>query len=695
MREVPIMWNSLSVQSKIYVSFGAILLMLGGLASYSVYSSDNIGDIFSDYRSTARQTLALSVVSEDIAAVRTNALKYRISPNAESKQVVDETVDKVVAQVAQSLPLFADVPVMSERLGQISALITDYEAGFKNVSDLQAQRNGFVTTLSETGPTTRKKLSEIMDTAYADNDPTAAFYAGRAQEQLLLGRFYAERFLLNNNEDAYIKSNEHLEKAASEITTLLSELENPRRRELAAASQAGIATYLESFAAVADVIRDRNSIFSERLDSIGPNMSSLIDGMTDDVVARQNTLGPEGATSIAASVRELQIGAALCIIFGVLTAFLFGRALSRPIKAIAAAIQRVGDGDVDFEVTKSTRRDEIGVAENALSETVLALRKSAAVAEQIANGDLGTSIEPRTDKDTLGQALKTMLSKLQHVIGNAKDGTTGVKSGADRIRSSAAQISAGAERQTSAVQQASAAMVEIAANLRQTGDNAVETEKRALEAAENAEKTGDSVRASLQAMHEIADKVGVVSEIARQTDLLALNAAVEAARAGEHGKGFAVVASEVRKLAERSSTSAHEISELAIKTVDMSVKSGETLDALIPTIKQTAQLMQNISVATSEQSIGADEINRAIQDLDAVIRENSVAIGSADEVIQELHEQADDLSNDMEYFQLNGSSIVRQAASEDSLGGNQARDDITFGDDGAEEFEEFDLRPTG
>lgn len=689
------MWNSLSIQHKIYASFGVVLIMLGGLASYSVYSSGTIGNIFSEYRGTARQTLALSLISEDVAAVRTNALKYRISPNATSKKVVDETVDKVVAQVQQNLPLFDSDPIISQRLDQISQLITDYETGFKNVSDLQARRNEFVAALSDIGPTTRKKLSEIMDTAYADNDPTAAFYAGRAQQQLLLGRFYAERFLLNNNEDALTKSNEHLGKAASEITTLLSALENPRRRELAFASQAGIASYLESFGAAADVIRERNSIFSERLDSIGPNMSSLIDGMTDDVVARQNTLGPEGAASIAASVSELQIGAALCIIFGVLTAFLFGRALSRPIKAIAAAIQRLGDGDVDFEVTKSMRRDEIGVAENALSETVLALRKSAAVAEQIAKGDLGTSIEPRTDKDTLGQALKTMLSKLQQVIGNAKDGTTGVKSGADRIRSSAAQISAGAERQTSAVQQASAAMVEIAANIRQTGDNAVETEKRALEAAENAERTGDSVRASLQAMHEIADKVGVVSEIARQTDLLALNAAVEAARAGEHGKGFAVVASEVRKLAERSRTSAHEISELAIKTVDVSVKSGETLDALIPTIKQTAQLMQNISVATSEQSIGADEINRAIQDLDAVIRENSVAIGSADDVIRELHEQADDLSNDMEYFQLDGSSIVRQAASAHSSAENQARDDFTFGDDVAEEFEEFDLRSTG
>jgi methyl-accepting chemotaxis protein len=126
-------------------------------------------------------------------------------------------------------------------------------------------------------------------------------------------------------------------------------------------------------------------------------------------------------------------------------------------------------------------------------------------------------------------------------------------------------------------------------------------------------------------MNEIAEKITVVSEIARQTDLLALNAAIEAARAGEHGKGFAVVASEVRKLAERSCRSAAEISGIAGRVRDTAGRAGAMLEDLVPEIGRTAGLVQEIAAASREQSIGAEQINAAIRELDAVIQENAHA----------------------------------------------------------------------
>ena len=137
-------------------------------------------------------------------------------------------------------------------------------------------------------------------------------------------------------------------------------------------------------------------------------------------------------------------------------------------------------------------------------------------------------------------------------------------------------------------------MEEMAANIKQNADNAAETEKIARQSSVDAQASGEAVNRAVQAMQIIAEKIGFVQEIARQTDLLALNAAVEAARAGEHGKGFAVVASEVRKLAERSQTAAAEIGALSGQTVGAAREAGQMLAKLVPDIKRTAELVEEI-----------------------------------------------------------------------------------------------------
>jgi methyl-accepting chemotaxis protein len=286
-------------------------------------------------------------------------------------------------------------------------------------------------------------------------------------------------------------------------------------------------------------------------------------------------------------------------------------------------------------------------------------------AKKIAQGDLTAEVDVH-QKDELGilaQALRDMVAKLREIVGEVQSASDNVASGSEELSASSEQLSQGATEQAASVEEVSSSMEEMGANIRQNADNATQTEKIALKAAQDAEAGGKAVVQAVSAMKNIAEKISIVEEIARQTNLLALNAAIEAARAGEHGKGFAVVAAEVRKLAERSGTAAAEISELSSSTVSVADQAGQMLVKLVPDIQRTAELVQEISAASSEQNAGAEQINKALQQLDQVIQQNASASEEMASTSEELSSQAEQLQSSISFFHLGAtaSRITRQS----------------------------------
>jgi len=295
------------------------------------------------------------------------------------------------------------------------------------------------------------------------------------------------------------------------------------------------------------------------------------------------------------------------------------------------------------------------------------LRAALGLANAVAAGDLSAEAKVKSNdeiKDVI-DALNLMTQKLREVVSEVTAAARNVASGSQELSATAEQLSQGATEQASSTEEASASMEEMAATIKQSADNAQQTEKIARQSAADANSSGEAVGNAVTAMQTIAEKIMVVQEIARQTDLLALNAAVEAARAGEHGRGFAVVASEVRKLAERSQAAAAEISTLSVDTVKAARSAGDMLSKLVPDIRRTAELVEEISAGSREQNAGAAQINTAIQQLDKVTQQNTSAAEEMSATSEELASQAEQLQSAISYFRIDQSQQARVVVASD------------------------------
>ncbi|MBF0592654.1 MAG: HAMP domain-containing protein [Nitrospirae bacterium] len=322
-----------------------------------------------------------------------------------------------------------------------------------------------------------------------------------------------------------------------------------------------------------------------------------------------------------------------------------------PLNMAANYIDRISKGDIPDAITDNYNGD-FNTIKNNLNILIKASNRITEIAKEIANGNLVVEIRERSAEDELMRALGRMVQKLTDVVMEIKAAADNVSSGSTELSASAQQLSQGATEQAAAAEEASASMQEMSANIKQTSDNALQTERMAKKSAVNAQEGGKAVSETVVAMKDIAGKIKIIEEIARQTNLLALNAAIEAARAGEHGKGFAVVASEVRQLAERSQVAAGEITQQASTSVDVAEKAGNMLATILPDVKKTAELVQEISASSNEQNSGAEQINKAIQQLDQVIQQNASASEEMASTSEELSSQSEQLQATISFFKI-------------------------------------------
>src|SRR3954466_12326495 len=365
------------------------------------------------------------------------------------------------------------------------------------------------------------------------------------------------------------------------------------------------------------------------------------------------------------------------------------------------------DSDDDFgfvaeNLNRSAERSSRAITNQEAQEN---LQKSVTefltIVSQIARGDV--TLRGRVSNDALGNVVDSvnyMLDNFAKVLERVRKAAIDVQSSANEILIASEEMSTGAIQQDQEITNTSSAVEQLTVSMKQVSNNAeasAEAARRALDAAEQGNRAVrdtlegmQRIRSSVQATAkrikalgdrslEISEIINVINDITEQTNLLALNAAIEAARAGEAGRGFAVVADEVRKLAEHSRTATKDIAALikaiqaetneavvvmeeGTKEVEVGARladqAGKALEAISSVVRQSAELVQEISLASKQQVRGTEGVANAMQIISNITRQTSQGARQTARTVENMVKLSEQLNEALSQFRTTSSGPV-------------------------------------
>jgi methyl-accepting chemotaxis protein len=296
------------------------------------------------------------------------------------------------------------------------------------------------------------------------------------------------------------------------------------------------------------------------------------------------------------------------------------------------------------------------------------LQQAVHIATKVADGELVSNVQVTGNDEisTLLAALKEMNANLLKIVRDVRSGTDAISTASHEIAVGNQNLSSRTESQASSLQETASAMEELTATVTHNAENAERAYGLATSSSKLASEGGKVVGQAIGTMKSIQDSsrkvvdiIGVIDGIAFQTNILALNAAVEAARAGAEGRGFAVVAGEVRNLAQRSATAAKEIKILINDSVEkiregsrLVDDTGLTMGKIVVSVENVATIFNEIKEASHEQSIGIQDVNHAISQIDEMTQMNAALVEEAAAAAQSMQHEAAALLESVSVFRL-------------------------------------------
>ncbi|MYN01917.1 HAMP domain-containing protein [Pseudoduganella sp. DS3] len=508
-------------------------------------------------------------------------------------------------------------------------------AGFGIVLLLSALGTGYALYHSnDTANATRAMMDRPLAKERIVSDWYVLIYSAIARTQLIARSSDAE---LSNKFATVIADS--TKRGGELLKSIEALLESEAERKIYQDAIALRKKYQEAKDAVMKANKEGDAAEGERLyrESFDPAAKAYQEKVKELLGQQRKAIDDTAAGINAAherSSRLLLILSTLLLAFGAWAAWMISRSITRPLSAALGIANTVAEGDLTTQFEEQTARDEIG---------------------------------------DLMKALRGMNDALRRVVSQVQTGTSAISTASSEIASGNLDLSSRTEQQASSLEETASSMEELTSTVKQNADNANQANQLALAASDVAARGGEIVGQVVETMgsidsssRKIVDIIGTIDGIAFQTNILALNAAVEAARAGEQGRGFAVVASEVRNLAQRSAAAAKEIKELIDNSVaqvnagtTLVQQAGTTMGEVVSSVRRVTDIMGEITSASREQSVGIDEVNQAIGQMDQVTQQNAALVEQAAAAAASMQEQAAQLAQVAASFRLGTEAVAR------------------------------------
>jgi signal transduction histidine kinase/DNA-binding response OmpR family regulator len=400
--------NRINISTKVFLGFGIILGLLLTISIVSLVGLLRAEDNLKSYRSLARQTNADGRVQANMLMTRIYAKDFIISANAENIDKIQDRAELTIAMLAEARDL-TDNSGYQLILDAADQELATYVRYFGLVTELQATRDDIVfNRLNVVGPQMESNLTAIMDSAFEDGDTEAAYRGGITMRNLLLARLYANRFLIQNDDDSYRRVIVEFVQMEDNLDSLLDALENPQRVTIANQLREELRLYSRAFEDVHDVIVSRNDIIRNQLDTIGPKVADQIERLKLAIKAEQDELGPKAEAATSQAVSLTLIFAVASILFGTLAAWLIGFGVSRPIRTMTRHMRELAGGDLETNVDFPDRDDEI----REMAEALEVFRRSMIQVRELAAEQSRATEEIRQAKE----ALETLNEELENKV---------------------------------------------------------------------------------------------------------------------------------------------------------------------------------------------------------------------------------------------------------------------------------------
>lgn len=608
------MLKNMNVGKKIAIGFGSVLLLMTvvGIAGY--YGLSTAASGFADYRAIARDTNLAGRLQANMLLMRMKVKDFIIRGEGKDADEYEEYKNEMQGFLKEAQEDIKD-PERAKQIDEVARNIKSYEQGFVQVVDFRTKRDDIVNnTLNVKGPLMETTLTEIMMSAQRDDDMAAAFHSGIAMKHLLLGRLYMAKYLESNKQDDVDRVHEEFGKMQQSLAVLDREIENASRRQMLKTVQDSREDYVSSFDSLVNVITDRNVVIKDTLDTIGPQVATIVEDVKLDIKDEQDTLGPKMVANNSRSILIIAIISGFAVVVGVSMAMVITKGVTGPLNQVIA-----------------------GLTEGA-EQVTTASAQVAAASQQLAEG----AAEQASSLEEISSSLEEMSSMTRQNSGNADQANTLAK----EARGAVNQGNDFTRSMLEAMNLIGVSSGETSKIIKTIDEIAFQTNLLALNAAVEAARAGEAGKGFAVVAEEVRNLAQRAGEAARNTAGLI----EESVTNSQNG---AKIADELAKAFERILESNNKVGELVAEIAAASKEQAQGIDQVNIAINQLDKVTQTNASNAEESASAAEEMS-----------------SQADMMNDNIHELVAVVGGSHDKRAASGASMANSADKKHSIGGN-------------------------